>query len=321
MKLTNFEREILKVKGTKENPDFNSLVVFYFHQLLVKIKNENVRNWTHDLLRNYVNVFYLLSKQIEFNMRRSFNYYDDPDNPDLYVFFTGLYTEKSLHGFNNGLYFVRSKDGVSVLSKEDLMKRPDGPKILKEITHRESFENELTLEQGLQVKDILVPDVISSKDAQPYVVMDKQNNHWLHILIDGIDNLPTAFVQSFFNLDFENFIPDKRKEYRRKKIKEMIMADNGSFEYFQKIMREAISRQQAKQVDLPIIYYVKGCRYNHLLPIYLQNLDKPDFCIVLAQTDKDKNVWEPVTSLNMDEAYCDIRVFGKSAVDNVAHWW
>ena len=134
MKLTNFEREILKVKGTKENPDFNSLVVFYFHQLLVKIKNENVRNWTHDLLRNYVNVFYLLSKQIEFNMRRSFNYYDDPDNPDLYVFFTGLYTEKSLHGFNNGLYFVRSKDGVSVLSKEDLMKRPDGPKILKEIT-------------------------------------------------------------------------------------------------------------------------------------------------------------------------------------------
>lgn len=39
MKLTDFEREILKVKGTNENSDFNSLVVFYFHQLLVKIKN------------------------------------------------------------------------------------------------------------------------------------------------------------------------------------------------------------------------------------------------------------------------------------------
>lgn len=219
MKLTDFEREILKVKGTNENSDFNSLVVFYFHQLLVKIKNEDVRNWTHDLLRNYVNVFYLLSKQIESNMGRfrSFNYYDDPDNPGLYVFFTGLYAEKSLHGFNNGLYFVCSKDSVSILSREDLMKKPNGYKILTEITHRESFENELTLEQGLQVKDILVPDVISSKDAQPYVAMDKQNNHWLHILIDGIDNLPTAFVQSFFNLDFENFIPDKRKEYRRKK--------------------------------------------------------------------------------------------------------
>lgn len=104
-------------------------------------------------------------------------------------------------------------------------------------------------------------------------------------------------------------------------ITEMIMADNGSFECFQEIMREAIFRQKAKQVDMPIIYHVSRGRYNYLLPIYLQNLDKPDFCILLAQTDKDENVWEPVTSLNMDEAYCDIRVFGKSAVDNVANWW
>lgn len=220
MKLTDFEREILKVKGTKENSEFNSLAVFYFHQLLTKVKKENIRDWTHDLLRDYVNVFYKLSDEISRYMERKkdgtfksdlFNLYEDPDNPDLYVFFTGLYTEKSFHGLKNGLYFVRSKDSVSVLSREDLMKRPDGRKILEEIVQRESFENELTLDHSLQVKDILVPNVISSKDAQPYVAMDKQNNHWLHILIDGIDNLPTAFVQSFFNC-FESFIPKTRKK-------------------------------------------------------------------------------------------------------------
>lgn len=55
--------------------------------------------------------------------------------------------------------------------------------------------------------------------------------------------------------------------------------------------------------------------------MYFMNSGKPDFCIVLKQTDKDEGIWEPVTSLNMDEVYCDIRVFGKDAIERVRDWW
>ena len=63
--------------------------------------------------------------------------------------------------------------------------------------------------------------------------------------------------------------------------------------------------------------------------MYLMNSGKPDFCIVLKhivlkhkeEDDKYTGEWEPVTSLNMDEAYCDIRVFGKDAIERVRDWW
>lgn len=86
---------------------------------------------------------------------------------------------------------------------------------------------------------------------------------------------------------------------------------------------------------LPAYFYIKGdlskekigeeINYNYLLPMYLQNSGKPDFCIVLRHMkDKDGKYtgdWEPVTSLNMDEVYCDIRVLGKDAIERVRDWW
>ena len=62
-------------------------------------------------------------------------------------------------------------------------------------------------------------------------------------------------------------------------------------------------------------------KYNYLLPMYLQNSEKPDFCIVLTKIKNTEGDWEPVTSLNMDEVYCDIRVFGKDAIERVRDWW
>lgn len=77
--------------------------------------------------------------------------------------------------------------------------------------------------------------------------------------------------------------------------------------------------------NLPVHFYIKESTYNYLLPMYLLNSGKPDFCIVLRHIkDKDGNYtgdWEPVTSLDMDEVYCDIRVFGKDAIERVRDWW
>ena len=73
--------------------------------------------------------------------------------------------------------------------------------------------------------------------------------------------------------------------------------------------------------NLPVIFHKKYRTYNYLLPMYLLNSGKPDFCIVLKQTDKDEGIWKPVTSLDMDEVYCNIRVFGKDAIERVRDWW
>ena len=55
--------------------------------------------------------------------------------------------------------------------------------------------------------------------------------------------------------------------------------------------------------------------------MYLQNSEKPDFCVVLAKIEGAEGDWEPVTSLDMDEVYCNIRVFGKDAIERVRDWW
>ena len=149
---------------------------------------------------------------------------------------------------------------------------------------------------------------------------------WLHILNDGIDNLPNDFLRSFFNIP-------KEHEIDYKKLRNRIKADKDSFKYYQQIIIETINEQICNIQNLPIIYYIKATedkdkdketvtyKYNYLLPMYLQNSEKPDFCIMLARIDGTEGDWEPVTSLNMDEVYSDIRVFGKDAVERVRDWW
>lgn len=68
------------------------------------------------------------------------------------------------------------------------------------------------------------------------------------------------------------------------------------------------------------LFYKKHKKYNYLLPMYLHNSTKPDFCIVLEKNENDSS-WYPVTSLNMDEVYCNIRIFGKDAILSVRNWW
>ena len=76
--------------------------------------------------------------------------------------------------------------------------------------------------------------------------------------------------------------------------------------------------------NLPVHFFIKQNTYNYLLPMYLLNSGKPDFCIVLRHKKTDGKYtgdWEPVTSLDMDEVYCDIRVLGMDAIERVHNWW
>lgn len=109
-------------------------------------------------------------------------------------------------------------------------------------------------------------------------------------------------------------------------------SDYNGFLYFQEVMIDTLRSilDKSSIQKLPAFCFIKGSSqkglqedltFNYLLPMYFMNSGKPDFCIVLKQTNKDEGIWEPVTSLNMDEVYCDIRVFGKDAIERVRDWW
>ena len=280
-------------------------------------------------------------KQEEKNESPQVNLYED-DDTNLKVFFTGLYTPGTYQGLKNGLYFVINpsvEPKISVKTRKEIFEADqiDGEKVLRQIDHRDSFENELVGVEDLNINKISLLDKMSPEDTNEIIkkkrINDKINgNPWLHILRDGIDNLPTDFVLSFFNKWFE--VPSLVARYENRKIwiEECIKHscsnnEDNSFMYYQEIMLDTMQATLDKSNihNLPVYFYIKESTYNYLLPMYLLNSGKPDFCIVLMHMkDKDGKYtgdWEPVTSLNMDEVYCNIRVFGKDAIERVRDWW
>lgn len=355
MNTTSFERDFL---GIKDN--FSPCVIHLFHTLLQKVERDSYRKWTHDLLRNYVNATYELCKFInqklsEQSGKPEINFGADVDT-DLQLFFTGLYTPKTYQGLKNGLYFVGNpSNGFSVMTRKEIHEASEfnGNEVLKHIDHRDSFENELVGNEDLKLVNIRILNTPINSDAKvdpmspdtayylshisPSKIREEiAGKRWLHLLKDGIDDVPEVFVKSFFNIPRKNEINwDKIKGY----VKTDIEHKKIRFVYYQQIIIDTINKQNSNKEYLPIIFYInppkdsaedrnntsekdtEAYKYNYLLPMYLQNSEKPDFCVVLAKIEGTEGDWEPVTSLDMDEVYCDIRVFGKDAIERVRDWW
>lgn len=211
----------------------------------------------------------------------------------------------------------------------------DGKALLDKITHRDSFEDELWNNPKLIIENIQIPEVMEAADAcEQFKAIDEakrkkadrnKRHGWLHVLYDGINNLPTGFVKSFFNLSRKDELTYSN---RKEQIKKSAENNDESFIYYQKILIDTFESQIAHKDEFPIIFYKnankrdpnKEAIYNYLLPMYLLNSTKPDFCIVLGRQDGDDS-WKVFTSLNMNEVYCDIRVFGKDAILSVRDWW
>lgn len=338
MKLTKFEQKFLRTQSDEKC--FVAEAVYWFHLLLMKVEADPYRQWNHDLLRNYVDAFYELSLCInerndskgnpnkkEINFQKPINIYTDADS-NLTLFFTGLYSPKSYQGLKNGLYFVYDSEHKDVLTRKEILqedKYKEVKDLLSKIIHRDSFENELWNNKDLEITEISTPKKLNSQTAYNDILNAKNGgtilHGWLHILYDGSNNLPTEFVKSFFCLGYECVNLEQRNAYRKTKIEEiMAKAGDKRFEFYQQILTETFESQIKNKDEFPIMFYKKESRYNYLLPMYLQNSTKPDFCIVLGKKENDSS-WQPMTSLNMDEVYCNIRIFGKDAILSVRNWW
>lgn len=152
-------------------------------------------------------------------------------------------------------------------------------------------------------------------------IISPDESNWQHILKDGIDNFPSDFIITFFGQTFEVPDPDERKKRRVNWLKKL---KDSELRCLREIMIETMERMYDNKHNLPVIFYKKEGSYNYLLPMYLQNSGKPEFCMVLRhkiEKGKYTGAWIPVTSLNMDEVYRDIRLFGKDAIERVRDWW
>lgn len=111
-------------------------------------------------------------KQEEKNESPQVNLYED-DDTNLKVFFTGLYTPGTYQGLKNGLYFVIKpsvEPKISVKTRKEIFeadqKEIDGEKVLRQIDHRDSFENELVDDMALNIQKIISPTSMNLEVAQ-----------------------------------------------------------------------------------------------------------------------------------------------------------
>lgn len=94
------------------------------------------------------------------------------------MFFTGLYTPETYQGLKNGLYFVGTRQSdeygwnLCVMTRKEIFettKEFNGKDVLRQINHRDSFENELVSHEALYIKDIKWPDIISPNFANDII--------------------------------------------------------------------------------------------------------------------------------------------------------
>lgn len=176
------------------------------------------------------------------------------------------------------------------------------------------------------------PDLRKNYNAQ-YKEENIQLRGWLHIFVDGVDNLPVDFIRSMFDLrrcdDLDDYyfqqkivIDEALKEKNTKFIcycQILLMAIKAALEeveesnflmsFYKKIQRKPVQEK---------VKYINNSKDNYLLPICLMCASTPDFCIVIGQNNRK---WEFKTLLNMDEVYTDMRVYGEKFVLDMQRKW
>lgn len=319
MRTTDFEKVFLNNKSNTLSPKLFHL----FHQLLQKVNNDNeIRRWTHDLLRNYVDAFYWYTKR-EINRCSGpggVNIYEDKDSQ---IFYTGLSTNKD----NEKLFIVKQSSDeewhICSESEEACLKSVrtsnECPDFMK--------EKNVKLEVGTLK---IIENLSDFNQAKNYT-------GWQHMIVDGIDNFPQTFIRGLFNIPQYMNIDDVR--VRQQILLDSFLRKDDSFSVFQDILLEAINDaikkiEDKKQKYPHSIYKTKDNKKaktgqdiiqvykNILLPIYLMNDSKPDFCVVWAEQGvKGHYKYQAMTILNMDEVYKDMRVLGVDYVKKYKDWW
>lgn len=307
-------------------------VLKLYYDILCKVEKDPFRYWNISSLRNYLKYFYRLSKYMAGVTKIAFNIYEECE---FSIFFTGLYSKYKNKGCKEGLFIVCQRQdntiGKCVKSYSDLRESGFNDR-LDDIIIKSTFEEYYYLSFDGAPRKIREIENLSNFDYNNYK-KDKETNKYidtrLHILIDGVDNIPGDFFKILYGIDPNKYINLNYKKQvvlnsTKKKSKQQFLD-------YQRAMIEAIKKaiEKAKNDNmfnqLPLNFFNTKRKYQetpfqYLLPIDFTGTGNPDFC---ACIDVDKEgTGRLKTILNMNnEAYGNVRVFGKDAVESVKDWW
>ena len=152
----------------------------------------------------------------------------------------------------------------------------------------------------------------------------------LHILIDGVDNIPLDYFRILYGICSDKH--DKQVDLNIKKriVLESVQKGTNEFKHYQEAMIDAINKailsaEEYKFNHLPLNFYSNNSKglenpFQYLLPIDFTGTGNPDFCACISVDTSGTGRLKTILNIR-NEVYGNVRVFGKDAVESVKDWW
>lgn len=331
MNLNGFEREFFSEKNI--NNVCCEHIIYGYYCVLNCINNK--AKWDYTILRNYLCHYYSWASNEKCNFW---------SNSNSSLLISELYDEN-----NNPILFYRKESDVYIGTTKDIQNYVVlDENILNRIQHKvtaggaKNDINEVKLPENNLEKEDVKQKIIKRKKALEKILgiveaseKDKsdliklfENHHekslrkkwndeynlsgWAHILIDGIDNYPKNILSFLFS---KKEMSEDGTYKRQFKLLENI-SDESIPSYFginaiyilTKTAIEDAVKKYPSPSKLPLFWYVKGdqCQYQYLLPLSFMGGCLPDCFAIIGKVGE---IWQPMTLLNVAEAYMDMLIF------------
>ena len=342
LQLENLDTD--KKRTTPKDSIFQDVSVLkLYYDILRKVEKDPFKYWNISALRNYLWYFYKLSKYMSgsFSGLSELPKYVHKSTPlniytkaDFAIFFTGLYS-KDRNACIEGLFIVCQRQADNnidrrVMTYSELLKS-DLKKCLDDLTVTSTVKDYFNL---LNVAPEKIEKIEGLSEIDNNTTYDKNKkgkyiDTRLHILIDGVDNIPLDYFRILYGICPDKH--DKQVDLNNKKriVLESVQKGTNEFNNYQNAMIEAINKaiETAKNDNnfnqLPLNFYSNlktiGNPFQYLLPIDFTGTGNPDFCACISVDENGTGRLK--TILNMNEVYGNVRVFGMDAVESVKDWW
>ena len=329
-------------------------VLNLYYEILRIVEKDPFKYWNIYALRNYLWYFYKLSKYMSDSISGlselpKYDHKSTPLNiytkPDFAIFFTGLYSKYRDKACIEGLFIVCQRQADNNIDRRVMtysqLRNSDFKKCLDDLTVTSTVENYFNL---LDVAPEKIEKIEGLSEIDNNTTDGKNNGKYidtrLHILIDGVDNIPLDYMRILYGIKPNDMIScGKKKKYTKVEdtvsysvediVSDSVKDNSEQFKNYQKAMIDAINKaiQKAKEYKfnhLPLNFFSNNSEelenpFQYLLPIDFTGTGNPDFCACISVDAKGTGRLK--TILNMNEVYGNVRVFGMDAVESVKDWW
>ena len=334
MGINYFEREFFSDKNI--NNVHCEHIIYGYYCVLNCINNK--AKWDYTILRNYLCNYYSWASNegCNFWFNRKLNsslliseLYDENNNPILFYrkekdVYIG--TAKDIQNYvvldENILDLIQQKvtagEAKNDINDINEVKLPENnlekENVKQKIIHRkEALEKILGIVEASE-KD--KSDLIKLFENHHEKGSEKRWNDeyrlsgWAHILIDGIDNYPKNILSFLFSKKEMSEDGTYKRQFKLlEKISDGSIPSYSGINAIYILTKTAIEdavKKYPSPSKLPFFWYVKEKQYQYLLPLSFMGGCLPDCFAVIGKVGE---IWQPITLLNVAEAYMDMLIF------------